>query len=332
MNGTPPADEGTGHAGHSHEPQSSRAPPPVGAGETPTAAQVARLQRLILDVIVMAFGPPASGWPRRAVEWLFRIPAGRFAEVGADFDLHLARGGFAEAARQVLRRFVRGWRAYGSEHVPPQGPLLVLSNHPGAYDVLVVGAALCRDDLKVLAGGVAFLRSFSAAGRGLIFSDEDLHSRATALRAAVRHLRTGGALLTFPGGTIDADLAITPGGYDELERWSPSIDLMLRHVPDCAVLVAIVSGVVVPACYHNPVTRLRKSAVDRRRLAEVIQVAGQMLRGRPVSLVPVVSFAEPVTVSGLAMGDDAGGATGAIIARAHRAMDHHLSIVDHLAQ
>lgn len=297
----------------------------------PAADQVARLSRLIRDEIVKAFGPLASGWSRRPIEWLFRIPAQRFAHLGAEFDLHLARGGFAEAARRLLPRFVSDWRAYGTEHVPRQGPLLVVSNHPGAYDVLVIAANLGRDDLKVVAGAIPFLQSFSAAGRGLIFAGRDLHTRATALRAAIRHLHMGGTLLTFPGGTIEADLAIMPGGQEELERWSPSIDLMLRHVPACAVLVAIVSGVVAPACYRSLLTRLRRRPVDRRRLAEVIQIAGQLLLGRTVSLVPQVSFSAPVTVSGLATRDGRAGATQAIIARAHDAMAQHVRIVARLA-
>ncbi len=319
------------HASRPPATHSRRAEPPAHAGTASTAAQIACLKQLILDVIVMACGPLACGWRRRPVEWLFGIPAQRFAQLGAEFDLYLARGGFAEAARRVLPRFVSDWRAYGTAHVPQQGPLLVVSNHPGAYDVLVVAASLGRDDLKVLAGDVPFLESFSAADRGLIFAGEELHTRATALRAALRHLGTGGTLLTFPGGHIDADPAIMPGAEEELERWSPSIDLMLRHVPACAVLVAMVSGVVAPACYHNLLTRLRRRAEDRRRLAEVIQISGQLLLGRTVSLVPRVSFCTPVTVSGLATRDEAASATQAIIARAHEAMAQHLSIVARLA-
>lgn len=291
----------------------------------PAASHVRLLRRLILDeVVVKVLGLPASGWPRRPFEWLLRIPAQRFAQLGAGFDLHLARGGFAEAARWVLPRFVSDWRAYGTEHIPLGGPLLVVSNHPGAYDVLVVAANLPRDDLKVVAGNISFLQSFSAADRGLIFAGRDLHTRATALRAAIRHLDAGRALLIFPSDTIDPDPEIAPVGPDELARWSSSIEWILRRVPKTAVLVTIVSGVVARACYHHPLTLLRREAADRRRVAELIQIAGQLLLGRTVSLVPKVSFAAPVTVPGLGTREDVTSAMRAIIARAQRTMEHHL--------
>ena len=326
-----PASDSAAHAGRSLAPKGGKADPPVDPVIAPAATQVALLRQLILDVIVKAFGPLASGGLRRPIEWLFRIPAQRFALLGAEFDRHLACSGFAEAARRVLPRFISDWRAYGTEHIPLQGPLLVASNHPGAYDVLVVAANLTRDDLKVVSGDIPFLQSFSAADQGLIFAGRDLHTRATALRAAIRHLDAGGALLIFPSGTIDPDPEIMPGGQDELERWSSSIELMLRRVPETSVLVAIVSGVVARACYHNPLTLLRRKAVDRRRLAEVIQIAGQLLLGRAVSLVPQVSFAAPVTVPGLGTRDDVASVMQSIIARAQRTMAQHLSIVPHLA-
>ena len=326
-----PASDNAAHAGRPPAPESGRADGPVDPVVAPAASHVRLLRGLILDEIVKAFGLPASGWPRRPVKWLFRIPAQRFAQLGAEFDLYLARGGFAEAARRVLPRFISDWRAYGTEHIPLQGPLLVVSNHPGAYDVLVVAANLTRDDLKVLAAGVPFLRSFSAADQGLIFAGRDLHTRATALRAAIRHLDAGGALLIFPSGTIDHDPEIGSVAQDEPAQWSSSIEWMLRRVPETSVLVTIVSGVVARACYYNPLTRLRRGAVERRRLAELIQIAGQLVLGRTASLVPKVSFAAPVTVPGLGTRDDVASAMQAIIARAQYTMAQHLSIVPHLA-
>jgi len=284
---------------------------------TPTRSHIDMLRQQILDeVVVKVLGLPATGWRRRPADWLLRIPAQRFAELGAGFDLHLARGGFAEAARWVLPHFVCGWRAHGTENVPLHGPLLVVANHPGTYDVLVIAASLPREDLEVVAGNISFLRSFAAAGRGLIFAGRDYHMRATALRAAVRHLESGGALLTFPSEDLDPDPARAQVHRDELERWSPSVEWTLRRVPQTAVLVAVVSGVISRACYRHPLTCVRRRAEDRRRVAGLIQMAQQLLLGRTVPLEPRVSFAAPVTVPGHGTREDVRRAMRAVIDRA----------------
>ena len=290
---------------------------------TPTRSHIDTLRQQILDeVVIKVLGLPATGWKRRPADWLLQVPAQRFAELGAGFDLHLARGGFAEAARWVLPHFVRDWRAHGTENVPLHGPLLVVANHPGTYDVLVIAASLPRDDLKVVAGNISFLRSFAAAGRGLIFAGRDYHMRATALRAAVRHLESGGALLTFPSEDLDPDPARAPVHPDELERWSPSVEWTLRRVPQTAVMVAIVSGVISRACYHHPLTYVRRRAEDRRRVAGLVQMAQQLFLGRTVSLEPQVSFASPVTVPGRGRREDVRRAMRAIIDRAWHTIQH----------
>ncbi len=296
------------------------------APEPPAPAVVRLLRQLILDeVVVKVLGLPAHGLLRRLANWLLHIPAQRFAELGAGFDVQLARGGFASAARWLLPHFVCEWRAYGAEHVPRQGPLLVVANHPGTYDVLVVAAHLPRADLKVVAGGITFLQAFSAAERGLIFAGRDYAARATALRATVRHLETGGALLTFPSENIDPDPERAAFAPQELERWSPSVEWVLRHVPRTSVVVAIVSGVVARGCYHHPLTLLRREAADRRRVASLIQMAGQLFLGRTARVVPKVSYAAPVNVPGQGTREDVGRAMQAVLARAQDTLVEHLN-------
>jgi 1-acyl-sn-glycerol-3-phosphate acyltransferase len=298
---------------------------PAAPVSKPPASYVDLLRRRILDeVVIKVLGLPASGPLRRPVDWLLRIPAQRFAEIGAGFDLHLARGGFAEAARWALPRFVDDWRALGTAHVPREGPLLVVANHPGAYDVLVVAAHLPRGDLKVVAGSISFLQSFSAADRGLIFAGRDYHARATALRAAMQHLRAGGALLTFPSETIDPDPSLAPVGENELEGWSPSIEWTLRRVPQTSVVVAIVSGVIAHAYYRHPLTLVRRAASDRRRVASLIQMAGHLFLGRTASVVPMVSFAAPVAVPTPRKREDVARAMGMILVRARHTLEHHV--------
>lgn len=293
-------------------------------GYPPPGSQIDSLRRLILDeVAVKVLGLPGRGPLRGAADWLLHIPAQRFAELGAGFDAHLGRGGFAAAARWVLPYFVRDWRAYGTEHIPRQGPLLIVANHPGTYDVLVVAAEVPRSDLKVVAGNISFLKAFAAAERGLIFAGRDYAARATALRAAVRHLEAGSALLIFPSENIGPDPECAAVGPEDLEQWSPSIEWMLRHVPQASVVVAIVRGVITRACYRHPLTRLRRAPEDRRRVASLIQMVGQLLLRRTAPVVPTVCYATAVTVPGARTRAEVRRAMETILAKARQMLAGH---------
>jgi hypothetical protein len=290
----------------------------------PAPEHVRHLRQLILnEVVVKVLGLPARGLLRSPADWLLHIPAQRFAELSAGFDAQMARGGFAAAARWVLPHFVRGWHACGVEHIPRRGPLLVVANHPGTCDVLVIAAQVPREDLKVVAGSISFLKAFSAAERGLIFAGRDYAARATALRAATRHLAAGGALLTFPSEDIDPDPAHEPMGTEALARWSPSVAWTLRQVPGTATVVAIVGGMVTRSCYTHPLTRVRRRAADRRRVASLLQMAPQLALGRTAPIVPTVSYAAPVRVEGQGTRADVRRAMDAILARGGEVLAQH---------
>jgi len=96
--------------------------------------------------------------------------------------------------------FVTDLRVWGQSNVPKEGPLLIISNHPGTYDSIAISAALPRNDLKIIAGGYPFLRQLPAASQHLIFVSSDIQERMTSLRNAIRHLQQGSSLLIFPSG------------------------------------------------------------------------------------------------------------------------------------
>jgi hypothetical protein len=136
------------------------------------------------------------------------------------------------------------------------------------------------------------------------------------IREAVRHLRGGGALLIFAAGKVEPDPAVLPGAEESLQRWSPSLPLLLRSVPGVNLLVSMVSGVLAPACLGHPLVRLSKENHLKQLLAEGIQLSQQLLFNRRFGLTPTVHFAEPLTGDELDQGRDVQATLSAVIARA----------------
>jgi hypothetical protein len=125
--------------------------------------------------------------------------------------------------------------------------LLLVSNHPGLVGAVALFAAVPRCDLRVVAARRAFLEELPNTSWCLITLPEGASGRLGVVRDAARHLRGGGAVLTFPGGKIGPDPALLPGAVESLGGWSASVDLFARLAPDLTVVPAVVSGVVSPA-------------------------------------------------------------------------------------
>jgi hypothetical protein len=281
-------------------------------------ATVAELTRTMSTEALVALGLPRSGPLQTLLRPLVWPPSHRFARLAAEFDQRVALDGLTAATRWALPLCVEGTHALGVEHIPTSGPIIVASNHPGSYDVLVIASALGRDDLKIPASDVPFLRSMYATASHLIYTDtgENAHARMAVVRDGVRHLRAGGALLLFASAQVDPDPALLPGASEELQHWSPSLALFLRKVPEARILVTIVSGVLAPSCFRHPLTRLRKEQRLKQFLAEFIQISQQVLFGRRFNLTPTVRFAAPLTADDLGGGHEPGGALATIIDRA----------------
>lgn len=255
-------------------------------------------ERLIEDVLKY-FSGPSYQWLRHILRPLITPPADRFARIAVQFEGYLARLGLQDAARRILPNFAEGVDVISKANVPREGPLLVVSNHPGTIDSLTIAANVPRDDLKIVASGFSFLRSLPLTGERLIFATPDLQERMLVIRHMVRHLREGGALLIFPSGTVDPDPDILPGAPEALNRWSPSIELVLRTVPQTQLLVTIVSGVISWEAFRHPITRFRKSISERQKIAEVIQIIQGLSERRKSLLTPKVTIGSPFPLSEL---------------------------------
>lgn len=227
----------------------------------------------------------------RAVEPLCRLPAARLARQVAFYDGIVGERGLRAGGAWAVQRLSRSLAVSGAGSIPAEGPVLVVSSHPGLADSLSLFAAIPREDLRVIAAERAFLRALPNTSRYLLPVDTSLGGGPGGLRKASRHLKRGGALLTFPKGGIEPDPASVPGAEASLESWSRSLSLFARLTPEAKVIPAIVSGVISPSALVNPVTRLRRRPEDQRWLAASLQMLVPTLRdvhtevrfGRPVS-------------------------------------------------
>jgi 1-acyl-sn-glycerol-3-phosphate acyltransferase len=285
---------------------------------TPPHATVDELRQAISTEILIAAGLPRRSPLQPILRPLVWPPAQRFARLASEFDRRVAASGLTSAVRWALDRFVEGVRVLGAEHIPATGPLVVASNHPGSYDGLLIASALARDDLKIIASDVPFLRHMVASAPHLIYTTSNAQVRMAVARESIRHLEAGGALLVYATGVVDPDPALLAGARESLQDWSGSLPLFLRRVPETALVVTIVSGVLAPSCFRHPLTRLRKTQRQKQFLAEFIQIGQQILLDRRFPITPTVRFAPPLTASDVGTGSGAQSTAvmDAIIARA----------------
>ena len=227
---------------------------------------------------------------------LLRPAVQRFTRIVRAFDDRVGTTGLAVASEWVLGHMAGGLQVTGRAHVPAHGPLLVLANHPGMTDTAALFASLhIRPDLRVIARDRPFLRVLPHTCASLILMDDDDSSHVRALYAGLKHLRRGGALLTFPAGEIEPDpVAVGVGpATDALQAWSDSYAVFARAVPQARIVTAIVSQVVSARALRHSLTRLRRDVADRDKLAAALQILW-----RPYQALPArVAFSAPLVAA-----------------------------------
>ena len=268
-----------------------QAQPPTGREE-----RVGVLAQICADDLISAFGLGGLGpGPARSfLQLLSSVPARRLAEQVATYDDIVGESGLPAGGSWAMERMARGVVVEGAEGVPGEGPLLVVSNHPGLGDAVALFAAMPRGDLKVIAAERPFLSALPNTSRALIPVADAPNGRSKAVRAAARHLRAGGAIITFPGGRIEPDPAVLPDAAQALADWSGSMDLFARLVPGLTVVPAVVSGVISPAALRNPIALVRRDPRDRRWLSATLQMLVPPLR----DVTTRVGFGPPLRAGG----------------------------------
>jgi hypothetical protein len=266
-----------------------------------TREQIVYLRERITDEIFAAFGMKKYGTMRKLFGWLFFLPTSRFARMFSEADEAVSRGGLGAGCKVLMDYLSVHVNASGVENIPSDGPLMILSNHPGAYDSVAIGSNITRRDFRVIAGEIPFYYALPNISPLLIYAPvaSDTAGRMVTLRNAIAHLQAGGSLLHFGAGTIEPDPSVQAGAIEWMSRWSPSVEIMLRKAPETTVVPTIASGVLLKRFFKHPVTLIRKQPVAKRRVAEFMQVLQQLVFPRSIKADMHLRFAQAIPVSEL---------------------------------
>jgi len=139
----------------------------------------------LLEEIFKALGWEEGHLLRAPMTPFFAAVCRRFARLAMRFEQDVAGQGFCEATRRILPHFVHSVHICGAEYAPTDGPLLVVSNHPGTVDGLAIAAHLPRPDLKIVVSGVPFIRRLRSTANHLIYSSLEPFERMRVVRASM---------------------------------------------------------------------------------------------------------------------------------------------------
>ena len=249
------------------------------------------LSRLLIDEILIAGGLPRTRFYRGLGWLLFHRITDQFAVLAEHFDMLVGKKGLPGASRWLLTHFCNPALVHGIGNVPNKGPLLVASNHPGAYDGLILFALLDRPDILWISTEIKIFRLLKNTREHILFSSRvDSTDRFLVMRNAIHHLRRGGTLVYFAQGARDPDPAVFPGAERALENWLDTFSAFFRTVPGLRVLPAVVSGVISPRWAHHPITWIRRSERWKHIVSEFAQVISQLVHPGRLLVSPAVSF------------------------------------------
>lgn len=255
--------------------------------EASIAAVARALAAISVGEIVDAAAARGVPYPiRRAVELVASLPSRRLGKILARFDARVGEVGLGAAAREVLRALGATVDVEGS--VPRAGGVLVVTNHPGAYDSLATMASLGRDDVALLAAERPFLRAMPRVREHFVFVADSRASgsalaRLAGLRAALGWLGAGRVLVQYGAGAIEPDARFANEGDDILGAWSDGTGVLAQRAASigAAIVPALVSGVHSRRAKRLPFVRW----AERRGITTIAPLVQATLPGfRDVSV------------------------------------------------
>lgn len=241
------------------------------------------LTETALEELLDLLNLPPQAPSRRIFRPLLRPVTRKLAKQVVEFDRITGEQGFAAACHWLALQYVRSLNLEGQENIPPEGPLLVVANHPGVTDFLCLFAGLNRPDLKVITGERRFLRALPNTSPYILYIDQHPNRRMVGMRAIIRHLQQGGMMHIFPTGRAEPDPAVLPGILGTFANWSRSLELCVRQAPDTLVVPALITGTNWHRAVHNPLAHAMRTQREQIRMGSALQFVTQMLTGiRPV--------------------------------------------------
>lgn len=262
--------------------------------------QADALTEILCGELFKALGFSPTGMVSKIFSPLVRNSIHRFSIIASGFDQRIEKQGFQGASKWIIPYFIESTLVAGAENIPMDGPLLIASNHPGAYDALVIAANLPRNDLKIIVNiPPEFISELNQTKSHFLYTSLDPHIRMKVVRSGIRHLSNGGALLVFASGGMDPDPASMKGAEEALGDWSKSLEIFLRRVPSTQLIITIVSGILSQRYVNHLLTCLRPKRIDKQRISEFFQVMRQMLSPGILLQTPAISFAPPVNITEL---------------------------------
>ncbi len=290
-------------------------------------ATIAKLSDSLIDEIVGAAGLPKTRFTHRLGWFFFNKITTSFAHIGAPFDETTRSDGLPKASEVCLTHFCDQVKVQGLENIPASGPLLIATNHPGAYDGLTIFSNLPRKDIKWISTEIPFFRLLPNLQEHILFaSREDTRNRMLVLRNAINHLKDGGVLVYFAGGHRDPDPAVYHGASSAIDGWLDVFEMFYKYVSGLRVQPAIISGCVSAHWSRHWLTRLRRKQIDQQRLAEFGQVMSQLMHPGKIFLTPAVSFGKPLSKEALTAEAGEGTLLNALIWQAKTLLKQHCEV------
>jgi hypothetical protein len=214
------------------------------------------------------------------------------ATILADFYDGVVNKSPSQGAIDTLPKFNIEVQRSGHPGMPMNGSLLLISNHPGGLDSVGILSCIPRADIKVLVSDVLLMRKLDYLNRHAIYVDFKSVGGMSALRDAISHLNQGGVLLLFARGEVEPDPACFSGAVESIEKWSPSLEIMLQKSPATSVQILSVSGAILPRFAFHPLTRLRRRPETRQKLAEFMQAITSLYNPEKTKTILRIRFSE----------------------------------------
>lgn len=137
----------------------------------------------------------------------------------------------------------------GTENIPSTGPCIIVANHLGRMDALLVHYLVSRDDVLVMVAEkyrkIPIMRWLVKQTNGIFI--ERFSADFSGLRVVIRHLRSGGMIAIAPEGTRSQTEALIEGK------------------PGAAYLAARLGVPLLPACVTGSEDRLVNAQLRRLR-------------------------------------------------------------------